>query len=109
MRVKTIGALSFAFNLVVLFIGCSGARPSAETSTNGPTFGLVREGEPCVHDTACRSGLCNRHQCGGVRGMYGNQCDPPSFEAPPAEKLPEHPCGPLPCVEGRCRSCRSDA
>src|SRR4051812_24209920 len=108
MRAKTLGALCLAGNLVVLFMASCGAKISPESSIKGVTYGLVRQGEPCVHDADCRSGLCNRGRCGMVTGRYGNQCDPPTRDAPPIEKLPEHLCGSLLCMEGRCRSCRSD-
>jgi hypothetical protein len=109
MRAKAIVALSFACNLVVLFIGCSGAQTDAETSAKDMVYGLVRQGEPCIHDVDCRSGFCNRNRCGAVAGLYGDQCDPPTLDAPPIDKLPERLCGPFLCMDGRCRSCRSDA
>src|SRR5207247_3014337 len=75
MRPIAIGALSVACNLVILFMGCSGAQTDAETSGKGLTYGLVRQGEPCIHDADCRSGFCNRNRCGAMAGLYGNQCD----------------------------------
>jgi hypothetical protein len=80
--------------------------------------------EACVKDEDCRSGFCDRGTCGdrvGLRG-YGLQCkpDPPYQPKPPPPPPPPGEfygagqagipaCMGYLCLEGRCRSCDSDA
>jgi hypothetical protein len=114
MRARHIGVLGFAGGLVVLWLGCSGERPSPPVYGVGPAYvpkyGRARGGEACALDADCRSGFCDRTTCLDPEGLYGSPCNPPPADAEPVAKLPENQrCDGLLCLEGRCRSCRSDA
>jgi hypothetical protein len=75
----------------------------------------------CVADADCSRGFCDRGVCGEVeenpsKGAYGRECVPPPPEPsfPPGmyNGLPStfvDMCGPYRCLDGRCRSCPSDA
>jgi len=113
MRIRNIGVLCFAGGLVVLWMGCSGDRTSdpicAKAPASVPKPGRARDGEACVLDADCRSGFCNRAICVDPALGLGHPCDPPAPDARPLDKLPERLCSGFLCMEGRCRSCRSDA
>ena len=74
--------------------------------------GNLPNGGACDADAQCQSGLCDRDVCtdiGGLRNArFGETCEP---LVPFAQRTsrPEDECGGLLCLDGRCRSCVSDA
>jgi hypothetical protein len=66
----------------------------------------------CKADDQCESGLCDRDICmdiGGLRnGNFGRACEPLKPFAQRTSR-PEDECGGYICLDGRCRSCVSDA
>jgi len=75
-------------------------------------------GAACFQDSDCRSGLCDRGTCGDlyVKGNYGRECVPGPSPPPDKPKMGRHPpplgenlCTGYLCIDGRCRSCTSDA
>jgi hypothetical protein len=72
-------------------------------ATNGGGPGVT--GGTCAQDADCKSGFCDLGQCAELFGPlhYGFECSPEPPRAPPGR------CGPYLCLEGRCRSCQSDA
>lgn len=71
--------------------------------TNGGGPGIA--GGACARDADCRSGFCDLGRCAELIGPlhYGFECSPEPPGAPPGR------CGPYLCLDGRCRSCQSDA
>jgi hypothetical protein len=62
----------------------------------------------CTDDDECGDGFCDRGRCAAIwtcRERYGQRCDEHGFAAPSRSGPPEKCL----CVEGRCRSCLSDA
>jgi hypothetical protein len=67
--------------------------PPRPWSKNVPT-------RSCTNDGECGDGFCNRGRCAAIwtwGARYGQRCDTNVW------------CGTLPCIDGRCRSCISDA
>lgn len=77
-----------------------------------PTDKAIREDRPphpwsknvpnrsCIKDDECGDGFCDRGRCSAIwtaAGIHGQRC-----------KIHEH-CATYLCIEGRCRSCVSDA
>jgi hypothetical protein len=63
----------------------------------------------CTHDTECGDGFCDRGHCAAVRtcdDRYGQRCIN-SLTAPSRWKSTKW-CNGI-CLEGRCRSCETDA
>jgi hypothetical protein len=60
-------------------------------------------------DADCPGGFCDRGVCQVPTGVYGRVCTPAprTREGPRDGKL--HACGAYLCIDGRCRSCQSDA
>jgi hypothetical protein len=71
--------------------------------TDGGGPGIT--GEACAQDAYCQSGFCDLGVCTELFGPlhYGFECTPDPPHAPPGR------CGAYLCVNGRCRSCESDA
>ena len=78
---------------------CGEAAPVTDGGGPGVT------GEACAQDAYCLSGFCDLGMCTELFGPlhYGFECTPDPPGAPPGR------CGAYLCVEGRCRSCESDA
>jgi hypothetical protein len=111
MRTGRIGGLCFAGGLVLLWMGCGGHRTSSPIYIKNVPRAPPRSVGRCVHDADCYSGFCDRGQCRGLHGNdYGGVCDQRAPTRDAIERLPESLCddGFL-CLDGRCRSCRSDA
>ncbi len=75
--------------------------------------GNLPNGSPCRADDHCQSGLCDRGVCTDIGGMrnanHGITCRPiPPFAERRGRRF-EVPCDPYICLDGRCRSCNSDA
>ena len=66
----------------------------------------------CKADDQCESGLCDRDMCMGIGGLrngnFGRACEPLEPFAQRTHR-PEDECGGYICLDGRCRSCVSDA
>lgn len=62
-------------------------------------------GEACSQDADCQTAFCDRGLCAQpfLPFFYGHQCKPQQHR----DRVT--PCGPYLCVDGRCRSCQSDA
>jgi hypothetical protein len=111
MRSRVTAILCLVGSLMLVWAGCSGERTGGKFSTsNIPSPVLAKHtGEPCVHDADCPSGFCDRVTCGDWSAFYGSPCAPPAPDARPVDKLPERLCHGYLCLDGRCRSCQSDA
>jgi hypothetical protein len=96
-------------SLVLVWVGCSGDPTCVKGAANVEGHRLTQVGEACGHDVDCQSGFCDRGQCKDVDMYHGNRCAPPAPDAGAVEKLPEFLCHGYLCLEGRCRSCQSDA
>jgi hypothetical protein len=131
MRAGMIRFLSSAFGAILLWVGCGAEppppqvcpKPVAVDLPDVPEDKRVSAGEACVQDSDCRSGFCDRGRCGDVywRGNYGRECVP--GPSPPTDKdeisaydykvhvtpFGRNLCTGFLCLEGRCRSCESDA
>jgi hypothetical protein len=109
MHTGNIKALCFASGLIILWAGCSDRQCITSALAVPPTV-PAQAGGACVHDADCRQGLCDRGTCWYWNRTYAGLCGLPDPKAPPEERLPERLCssGYL-CLDGRCRSCRSDA
>jgi hypothetical protein len=67
--------------------------PPRPWSKNVPT-------RSCTNDGECGDGFCDRGRCAAIwteRASYGQRCER------------NESCGTMPCIDGRCRSCISDA
>jgi hypothetical protein len=78
--------------------------------------GNLPNGGACNADAQCQSGLCDRDVCtdiGGLRnGNFGATCEHvPPFEQrkPKYDRRRDQQCVGYLCLDGRCRSCVSDA
>jgi hypothetical protein len=109
MRTGIIEALCFASGLIILWTGCSDRQCIRSAPTVPPAVPAQARGA-CVHDADCRQGLCDRGTCWYWDRTYAGLCGSPDPKAHPEERLRERLCsnGYL-CLDGRCRSCRSDA
>jgi hypothetical protein len=131
MRAGTIRALYSTALAILLWVGCGGERPPPQVCPKPVAVDLpdvpedkrVSAGKACVQDSDCRSGLCDRGICGDPywRGNYGRECVP--GPSPPTDKAEislvpytvhitpfgRNLCTGFLCLEGRCRSCQSDA
>jgi hypothetical protein len=70
--------------------------------------GNLDNGIACRADDHCKSGLCDRGVCTDIEGGHGESCE----QLPPMKQRVsrlEDPCGAYICLDGRCRSCTSDA
>jgi hypothetical protein len=98
MRAERLGGLCFAAGFVLLWIwvGCGGASAN-KRDLHHPE---------CVKDADCPSGFCDHMHCIYLEG-------PPCDEVPPVRSLRadrlSRQCGASLCIDGRCRSCRSNA
>lgn len=104
-------------------VGCSGHQadtprtndtkvpPGGQTAASSRQSG--KRGAPhdaaCVRDDDCRSGYCDRGICVELYGPdnYGRECPPVLPLSAPGWQ--ENTCGGYLCLDGRCRSCQSDA
>lgn len=94
-------------SVMLLWAGCGGA----ECPADAPEASLVPAGGACAHDADCRSGFCDRDICVDRFGKwtYGSECDLELSVDGGQGWRPRHTCEMSVCVEGRCRSCVSDA
>jgi hypothetical protein len=99
-RATKIGILGAAVCALLVWMGCAGAL----TGKRGAT------GSACRRDTDCPVGFCDRGACVALSGTsnLGAACDSVPPARTPAPGQPDPVCGGLLCVEGRCRSCRTD-
>ncbi len=96
---------------------------SAATATERTARAIQRK---CVTDSDCSPEFCDHDVCAevgipipyGMRIAYGRECMlPPPPSPPPPPDPTRNPkadawndmCFGYPCIQGRCRSCRSDA
>ncbi len=81
----------------------------AGTSPN-PSPRLAAVGEPCLADSECDSDFCDRDTCAALesRSGYGQECAPPPI-GPLGRPISKYKFCSYPCIDGRCRSCSSDA
>jgi hypothetical protein len=130
MHVSKAGILCAASGLVLLWAACGGEPPIPQVCPKGvrhhpdvPEEQRVTVSMACVQDSDCRSGLCDRGTCGDPysKGNYGRECVP--GPSPPPHKDDLEPvylyvhispfgrnlCTGFLCMDGRCRSCQSDA
>jgi hypothetical protein len=72
---------------------------------------LLPNGEACSTDTQCQMGHCDRGVCGRIISWrsYGVPCVPAAPGTPIREISDEAYCVGYLCMDGRCRSCRSDS
>ena len=109
MRDQAAGVLLLLNGLFSLWLGCSHQPPCPPPVTH------VAAGGACVRDTDCRSGFCDRDICMDVFELpgIGKECDrDPPVDAPvdgPNAGRSDRGCGRYLCLDGRCRSCASDA
>lgn len=109
MLARLSGILCFIGWLVLLWAGCC-------REQGGIPCGSVKFDGACKRDADCQSGLCDRGLCADERDFgdwkYGLRCEP-TYAPHPLEdtRFPGNmdPCGGYVCVDGRCRSCESDA
>lgn len=125
MRARAMMTFCLAGWLTLLWMGCSSEQHRAECPPIASRDRLMEAREACVRDADCRSGLCDRETCGFLRGSenYGMECEPLPPYQPEPPRPPPPPgvfsgphqgsiglfCGAYLCLEGRCRSCQSDA
>jgi hypothetical protein len=100
IRAGKIRILGCAVLAVVLWLGCGAFMPRHR-----------KGGMACSKDTDCRLGFCDRDVCVEPSRVsnYGAVCDsrPPAVTPEPGRPDPQ--CGVFLCLEGRCRSCSTDA
>src|SRR5262249_40770985 len=110
--------ICFVFGFIALWLGCGGEPPAPQTCPN-----QISAHRTCVNDSDCRSGLCDRGTCGDPygKGNYGRECiSGPSGPRDEYEvgspfrdiRVPpfgQNRCSGFLCIDGRCRSCQSDA
>jgi hypothetical protein len=131
MRAGKVRVLCSAAGLILLWLGCGGEPPAPRVCPkvvivdlpDFPEDKRVSAGKACVQDSDCRSGLCDREICGDPywRGNYGRECV--LGPSPPTDKdeiswspykvhitpFGRNLCTGFLCLDGRCRSCQSDA
>ena len=93
-------------------------KTGAEPPSSSVTGSSAQSQKNCTVDAECSSGFCDRDICTVPgKGKYGSPCviRPPPPPPPPLPSgfLPGIPsaaddCYAYNCVEGRCRSCRTD-
>jgi hypothetical protein len=68
-------------------------------------------GKACSADAQCQMGLCDRGVCARIVAWrnYGATCIPVPPDTPATETPEDAECFGYICMDGRCRSCRSDA
>src|SRR4051812_24670474 len=108
MRSQRVGALCLAGWLVLLWAGCGGM----EHIGGAPPDKRKAAGEECAHDADCQARFCDRNVCVDLykKRKLGGECAPRSHADSADAGPPDRGCsvGRL-CMEGRCRSCTSDA
>jgi hypothetical protein len=113
MCAETAGALLLLSGCVALWAGCSRepTPPACPPSVVLTSQKRIATGGACARDIDCRSGFCDRDVCKDAfeRSVVGEEC----VQEPPAAngevKWPHRDCNRLLCLDGRCRSCISDA
>jgi len=117
VQVKSVGELLAALSCVAL-LACAGREPTrgaASTSRDAATDTAPSTGTPapagCRTDSECASGFCDRAQCSAPdeAQAYGTACEPPVRDNQGRVDGKLYTCGAYVCIDGRCRSCASDA
>lgn len=89
----------------------------AKTLADAPSEKRRAEGESCLRDCDCLSAFCDRGICANSADLgawnYGKEGCEPGPPHSPIDNVLTAPvwdiCAGYLCIEGRCRSCRSDA
>jgi hypothetical protein len=100
-RAIKLGLLGAAVCVLLVWMGCAGTFLGKHGAPAGST---------CEKDTDCQLEFCDRGAC--VELVNDSNLGAACTSAPPARTpqagQPDPVCGGLLCVEGRCRSCRTD-
>jgi hypothetical protein len=97
--------------LVLLCGSCAGEPGGRERAPSAPPDRPKAGGEACLHDADCGSNFCDRDVCMELyrKRWLGGVCEPHPPSSSPDGGLPDRGCGPYLCLDGRCRSCTSNA
>jgi hypothetical protein len=121
--VQSPGTISTAEGLSAMSASPALESPPAEAGTPPDSTGSP-EKRACRTDQDCAPDFCDRGVCATPgKGLYGrDECEPdppqpkgpepplpPNVKRAPKAGFPEPECGAYRCIDGRCRSCQSDA
>jgi hypothetical protein len=87
---------------LLLAAACVPQQPAEPAKTNAAERG-------CKADQDCPSGFCDRGVCQAPSGIYGRPCQAAPRGPDGLRDSMLSVCGAYLCVDGRCRSCSSDA
>lgn len=92
--------------LALLGLGCS-SQPISSSDRSASASTIVT----CTGDGDCQGNtFCDDAECHAVERTYGAACIIPEPDPATGKPRPvDFMCGPYICLEGRCRSCDSDA